>query len=131
MSWLVLSYLLTVGIAPQQQDVLVRDVTFIVGQQYPVLVTTEVGLGARLFDRIELSASVKTYEVPESLLVFHPVRSDYHVSLTADVTPWLRFGVEHECDHVTVSYPTQMNNWQYEGARTQVYVMLHGTFELR
>jgi hypothetical protein len=124
MSWLVLSWFLTLGLVPQNDQMLVQSHDAIYTAN-PCFEQT-AGLSLTALDHARAFFAIKTYEVKSNSLLFAPFRSDY--SIGAEVfSRNIILGIKHECDHPVVSNPGSFASNGYYLGTTEVYLTFHGS----
>lgn len=132
-SWLVLSWALTLGIVPQQVDVVAQGQMECADAIRTDMLTTvaELRVEARALDHIRLWGAMENYQYfsgfPEAgsggTFGFLPFRADYTAGLAIFAGP-IELGIRHECDHPVVAGVIRGN---YLSMETQIYLTISGS----
>lgn len=128
-SWLVLSWALTLGIVPQQLDVVAQGNAQCVDAIRTDMVATvaELSISAEFFGHARLWGAMENYQYFPGLdsgLGFFPYRADYTAGLAIFAGP-IELGIKHECDHPVIAGSVLHGN--YLSVETQIYLKISGT----
>jgi hypothetical protein len=111
MTWLILSWFLTVGVLPEQYGYIDFGDDLLSLAATETTYTTELGLRAEAFDCLRAWGSANVYEYHREGLAFQPFRADFTIGAAVYWGP-LELSIEHECDHPVVfergNYPQVM-----------------------
>lgn len=123
MSWLIISWFLTVGFMPQNTEVFSVGETTIY-TDHPNAMYQTIGLEALAFDHLRIWSDIRTYEHTTNGYQYYPFRSDYQIGLDLLAGP-VTIGVKHECDHPVIW--NQAQDLGYLNMQTEVFVRIKGS----
>jgi hypothetical protein len=122
LSWLVLSWALTLGWLPTSGRVFV-GLPGDPGLLYQDTYSTKFELSAEALNHLRVWGSVETLEGADGIASFMPYEAYYRAG-AALYARGFEVGIEHECDHgIEASY--QDNPW-YWGGYTEIYIKISG-----
>ena len=122
MSWLLLSWFLTLGYLPQSQESIVMGRSTVDSINDGAFYQT-IGLSATAFNHLRLYTELQTYDRMGSINQWFPYRSDYIIGLDLLAGP-VTIGVRHECDHPVIWSMDQ--EYGYISGITEIYVKIEG-----
>ena len=129
-SWIVLSWALTLGIVPQQTDVVAQNGVECADVIRTDMVATvaELSISAAFFGHARIWGAMENSQYFPGFsgggLGFYPYRVDYTAGLAIFAGP-IELGIRHECDHPVIAGSALHGN--YLSAETQIYLKISGT----
>jgi len=121
MSWLILSWALTIGYKPvYAQRIADQSNAFLI---YNNSLESTLSLQADMFNHFKVYTSIETYELYYSDLSFLPYRADYRIGI-ALYAKNIELGIYHECDHPVLYSADQVLGYGMND--TEVYIRIHG-----
>lgn len=129
-SWLVLSWALTLGVVPQQVDVVSRGSSECADAIRTDMVATvaELSVSAEFFGHARIWGAMENYQYFPGFsgggLGFYPYRADYTAGLAIFAGP-IELGIRHECDHPVIAAASLQGH--YLSNETQIYLKISGT----
>jgi|WetSurMetagenome_2_1015567.scaffolds.fasta_scaffold126176_2 hypothetical protein len=123
MNWLVIGWFLTLGVVPQQEEIIGSGISNAVADPFPSEVT--VGLDATVADHFIIGFSVENFMSDVDGSDFSPYRTDYHFSTGVRLNEHVSFWFENECIR-----PVRCELHSFSGQETKLYLKLEGKEKL-
>lgn len=126
--FLVFSWALTLGLVPQQQDLVDTTLVQIDSNKIATVATLELGVTA--WDRLHVFTEVETFQYAnEGSLAFSPYRADYTFGADFYISKMMLLGLVHECDHavvnsVNLSSKEYIASYRYLKNETKIFVKI-------
>lgn len=127
-NFFVLSWALTLGVVPQQQEYVGNSTVEIDSRK--IATVAAIDLGVTIYDRFHAYTEMRSFQyVADTGGGFNPYRINYIAGADIYLTKQLTIGVQHECDHPVVSTINTTTNayltdYKYGKAETTVFVKI-------
>jgi hypothetical protein len=122
MPWLILSWFISLGVTPQQDNFIATADRLASSKLGSVAMTTDVEIKAEAFRFIRIWGSTNVYEYLGRVSLL-PFRADFVMGASVFWGP-LELKIEHECDHAIIytlhQYP------QYWAQKTKISLIFLG-----
>jgi hypothetical protein len=129
MNWLVLSWALTIGYLPLQNDMIYTGKTTAQIIAPENALATSMYFEAQAFDCFKAWTVMRSYEeFSYNKIYMVPWRIDFSVGAELFYGPFA-IGVWHECDHGVDSHANYLEPYYARGT-TEIYISIRGKYEL-
>lgn len=123
LSMFVLSWALTIGIVPEQTEIV--DYKKAELNRSRVATVATLSLGVTAWERIYMYTNLETYQYKSNAgFYFIPYRTDYIFGMDFYVNKNITIGLEHECDHPVVSYTNMKADYKYMSSETKLFIRI-------
>lgn len=122
-NFLVLSWALSLGIVPQQDDQ-VRDREAII-EKSQIATIAGVKFGVTAWDRLHVYSEVNTFQyLNAGKGGFNPYRADYIFGADFYFNDFVSVSFVHECDHPIISGTSYISRYPYLADETKLFLTI-------